>query len=95
MSEPIPHSLIRHLAQVVESSDDAIATKDLNGTITSWNRAAERMFAYTAAEAIGRSVRMIIPPALQAEEDAVLAKIRYAPTCCSSMSRCPAWTATR
>ena len=76
MSELSPHSLMQHLAQVVEWSDDAIVTKDLNSTITSWNRAAERMFGYTAAEAIGQSVRMIIPPELQAEEDTVLAKIR-------------------
>ncbi|AMY10567.1 Sensory/regulatory protein RpfC [Luteitalea pratensis] len=76
MSELSPHSLIQHLAQVVEWSDDAIVTKDLHSTITSWNRAAERMFGYTAAEAIGRSVRMIIPPELQSEEDTVLAKIR-------------------
>ena len=67
--------LARRLAAVVESSDDAIVTKDLNSIITSWNRAAERMFGYTAAEAIGSSIRMIIPPDLQAEEDTVLERI--------------------
>ena len=67
---------IRHLARVVESSDDAIVSKDLNGIITSWNPAAERIFGYTEAEAVGRSIRMIIPQDLQDEEDVVLAKIR-------------------
>ena len=67
---------VRHLARVVESSDDAIVSKDLNGVITSWNRAAERMFGYTAAEAIGQSIRMIIPADRQGEEDMVLGRIR-------------------
>jgi PAS domain S-box-containing protein len=67
---------IRHLAEVIESSDDAIVSKDLNGTILSWNRAAERMFGYTAEEAVGRSIRMIIPADRQSEEDEVLARIR-------------------
>jgi PAS domain S-box-containing protein len=66
----------RHLAQVVESSDDAIVSKDLNSIIVSWNPAAERMFGYTEAEAIGKSIRMLIPAHLQSEEDVVLAKIR-------------------
>ena len=61
---------------MIESSDDAIITKDLNSIITSWNPAAERMFGYTAAEALGQSIRMLIPDELQTEEDVVLAKIR-------------------
>src|SRR3954447_16190187 len=68
--------LFRHLARVVESSDDAIVSKDLNGIITSWKKAAGRMFGYTAAEAIGQSIRMIIPADRQSEEDMVLARIR-------------------
>jgi len=74
LSPPIDSA--RHLAAVVESSDDAIITKDLNSTITSWNPAATRMFGYSEQEAIGKSIRMIIPKELQSEEDVVLGKIR-------------------
>ena len=75
MQQPTPDDNVRHFAQVVESSDDAIVSKDLDGIITSWNRAAERMFGYTAAEAVGRSIRMIIPAERQTEEDLVLTRI--------------------
>jgi len=66
----------RRLAAVVESSDDAIVTKDLNSIITSWNKGAQSLFGYTAKEAIGQSIRMLIPADLQSEEDMVLASIR-------------------
>jgi len=76
MQQPPDSVVLRHLARVVESSDDAIVSKDLNGIITSWNQAAERMFGYTAAEVVGRSIRLIIPDDRQDEEDMVLSRIR-------------------
>jgi PAS domain S-box-containing protein len=64
------------LAAIVESSDDAIASKDLNGIITSWNRSAERLFGYKAEEIIGKSIMLIIPPELHQDEHMILSKIR-------------------
>ena len=69
-------AIARRLAAIVESSDDAIVSKDLNGIVLSWNQAAERMFGYTAEEMIGSSIRLIIPDDRQSEEDTVLASIR-------------------
>jgi PAS domain S-box-containing protein len=65
-----------HLAAIIESSDDAIVSKTLDSVITSWNKAAEKMFGYTAEEAVGRQVYLIIPPERQGEETEILARIR-------------------
>ncbi|HWX78364.1 MAG TPA: PAS domain S-box protein, partial [Candidatus Acidoferrales bacterium] len=66
----------RRLAAIVESSDDAIVSKTLDGIITTWNHSAERMFGYTAAEAVGRHISLIIPAERRSEEDHVLADLR-------------------
>ena len=60
---------------IVSLSDDAIISKDLNGNITSWNKGAERIFGYTAAEATGKHISLIIPPALQSEESNIIKRI--------------------
>ena len=64
------------LAAVVESSDDAIISKALNGTITAWNRGAERIFGYSQAEAVGKSMSMLMPADLVHEEAEILARLR-------------------
>jgi len=61
---------------VVESSDDGIISKDLNGVITSWNAGAQRIFGYTEAEVIGQPITIIIPPELHGEERQVLQRLR-------------------
>jgi PAS domain S-box-containing protein len=66
----------QHLAAIVESSDDAIVTKDLNGVITSWNSGAERLFGYMAEEAIGKHITMLIPTSHRDEEDRIIERIR-------------------
>lgn len=65
----------QRLAAIVESSEDAIVSKNLKGIVSSWNPGAERIFGYSAEEMIGRSIRTIIPPELQDDEDEILAAI--------------------
>jgi PAS domain S-box-containing protein len=64
------------LAAIVESSDDAIVSKDLNGIIKCWNNSAERVLGYKAEEVIGKSITLLIPPELQQDEVMILSKIR-------------------
>jgi PAS domain S-box-containing protein len=64
------------LAAIVQTSDDAIVTKDLNGIITSWNNSAQRIFGYTEDEVLGKPITILIPPELQAEEKEILSRLR-------------------
>ena len=65
----------QRLASMIELSDDAIVSKNLDGTITSWNKGAERIFGYTAAEAVGQSITILIPSEHQ-QEETILERIR-------------------
>jgi PAS domain S-box-containing protein len=67
---------LRGLAAIIESSDDAIISKNLDGIITSWNRGAERVFGYTPDEAIGQPITIVIPQDRQDEERTILTRIR-------------------
>jgi PAS domain S-box-containing protein len=66
----------QRLVSIVESSDDAIVSKDLDGTITSWNRGAERLFGYMAEEVIGKPVTILIPPDRMNEEPEIIGRVR-------------------
>ncbi|ULA58674.1 MAG: hypothetical protein LZF60_80066 [Nitrospira sp.] len=68
--------MLAHLAAIVECSDDAIISKDLNGIITSWNRGAQHLFGYTAGEMIGQPVLRLIPQDRQNEEPRILERLR-------------------
>jgi PAS domain S-box-containing protein len=64
------------LAAIVDSSDDAIISKNLDGVITSWNKSAERLFGYTAAEVVGQHITLIIPADRRKEEEMILSRLR-------------------
>ena len=68
------------LVSIVESSDDAIISKTLDGTITSWNRGAERIFGYAPDEAVGQPMLLVIPPERHSEEATILARIQRGET---------------
>ncbi len=74
-------TLQAQLATIVENANDAIIGKSLDGTITSWNHAAERIFQYSARRAVGKNIReLIVPEALFGEEDGILQRIRAGET---------------
>jgi PAS domain S-box-containing protein len=71
----VPHPSLL-LAAIVDSSDDAIVSKDLAGIITTWNKSAERIFGYGSDEAVGMPITMLLPPGLESEEQNIMARIK-------------------
>ena len=69
------HEAAKRLAAIVDSSDDAIISKTLDGTVLSWNKGAERLFGYSASEAVGRPITLIIPPELHCEERSIQSRL--------------------
>ena len=67
---------LARLAAIVESSDDAILSKDLNGIIQTWNAGAERLFGYRAEEVIGQPITLLLPPERIQEEEQILERVR-------------------
>jgi len=75
-SEAHSFTTLRLLSAIVDSSDDAIISKSLDGVVTSWNKSAERIFGYTAEEMVGRPISTLFPPDRQDEEPAILQRLR-------------------
>ncbi len=75
MAHQQTHDAAAFLAAIIESSEDAIISKSLQGVITTWNRGAERLFGYSAAEAVGKSITILIPEERLDEEPSILARI--------------------
>ena len=77
LREPLDEEVyLRQVAAIVESSDDAIIGNTLDGTITSWNPAAQRIYGYSAAEAIGQSIEMLVPQTLRGDVPGILAQVQ-------------------
>ena len=73
---PKDENYLQHLAAIVESSDDAIISKSLDGIIKSWNKGGEKMFGYTAKQVIGKHISLIVPPEYINEDKTILERIR-------------------
>jgi PAS domain S-box-containing protein len=71
-----PPGALARFASIVESSEDAIVSKDLDGIVLTWNRGAAAIYGYPAEEMIGQSIRLLVPPERQDEEEAILTRIR-------------------
>src|SRR4051812_47441247 len=71
-----PVKIASHLAAIIDSSEDAIISKNLSGIIESWNKSAERILGFPEEEAIGRNIGLIIPPDLHDEEGRILDRLR-------------------
>lgn len=69
------HDYLLHLAAIVQSTDDAIVSKSVDGTIKSWNKGAEKMFGYTSNEIVGKNIMLIVPPTAISEEKQILSRI--------------------
>src|SRR4028118_2038246 len=73
---PFDETAASWLTAIIESAEDAIISKTLEGIITSWNKSAQRIFGYTAEEIVGKSVLTLIPPDMQHEEKLIIGKIK-------------------
>src|ERR1051326_2509044 len=74
--EALGQSHAQRLAAIVEFSDDAIISEDLNGIIATWNQGAEKLYGFEADEVIGKPISLLIPPERQDEETSILARIK-------------------